>query len=469
VSSLLKKPFDPKDGLVVQYEATLQDGLECGGAYLKFLNTDEKAFTPDTLDGDSPYTLMFGPDRCGGTDKVHVIVRHAAPSGAVEEKHLASPPRMPNDKFPHLYGLAITAAGDVTVKIDGEAVFEGSLFDQGVFEPPFNPPAEIDDEADEKPDTWIDDPQMDDPDATKPEDWDENAPSSIPDEDAEKPEGWLDDEPLEVEDPSASQPSDWDEDEDGSWEAPIVANPKCAEAPGCGNWERPTKYNPDYKGKWYAPRIYNPEYKGEWSPRKIPNPDHYLDEMPLKSIGKIGAVALEVWTMSSGLVVDNVLVAQNDVAAKELEDVWRPKFDAVKAVVDADEKAKFDTDAAPVEPGFVARMTDTISSGLFAVANVLPEGPVRNGAVGFVTTLSESSVSLFAFVALILLVILLLLSSLFGSDSEEPEKEAKKAVGKKKKTDAPEPDDEAEEEEEEEEEEDSPVKSPIRRKTTRKA
>ena len=37
-----------------------------------------------------------------------------------------------------------------------------------------------------------------DPNATKPDDWDENAPREIVDEEATKPEGWLDDEPLEV-------------------------------------------------------------------------------------------------------------------------------------------------------------------------------------------------------------------------------------------------------------------------------
>jgi len=42
---------------------------------------------------------------------------------------------------------------------------------------------------------------MIDPDATKPDDWDEDAPRQIEDEDAEKPEGWLDDEPAEVDDP----------------------------------------------------------------------------------------------------------------------------------------------------------------------------------------------------------------------------------------------------------------------------
>ena len=40
-----------------------------------------------------------------------------------------------------------------------------------------------------------------DPDAAKPEDWDEDAPRQVPDEDADKPEGWLDDEPAQVDDP----------------------------------------------------------------------------------------------------------------------------------------------------------------------------------------------------------------------------------------------------------------------------
>ncbi len=39
-----------------------------------------------------------------------------------------------------------------------------------------------------------------DPDATKPDDWDEDAPRVIPNEDAVKPEGWLDDEPAEIPD-----------------------------------------------------------------------------------------------------------------------------------------------------------------------------------------------------------------------------------------------------------------------------
>jgi Calreticulin family len=45
--------------------------------------------------------------------------------------------------------------------------------------------------------------RIEDPEAKKPDDWDEDAPREIPDEDAQKPEGWLDDEPDEIDDPGA--------------------------------------------------------------------------------------------------------------------------------------------------------------------------------------------------------------------------------------------------------------------------
>ena len=39
ISALFDKPYDPvtEGGLVVQYEVKLQNGLECGGAYMKLL------------------------------------------------------------------------------------------------------------------------------------------------------------------------------------------------------------------------------------------------------------------------------------------------------------------------------------------------------------------------------------------------------------------------------------------------
>ena len=40
---------------------------------------------------DSPYIVMFGPDKCGDTNKVHFILRHQNPvSKEWEEKHFKS-------------------------------------------------------------------------------------------------------------------------------------------------------------------------------------------------------------------------------------------------------------------------------------------------------------------------------------------------------------------------------------------
>lgn len=45
------------------------DGLECGGAYMKLLQ-DNKALHAEEFSNSSPYIIMFGPDKCGATNKV---------------------------------------------------------------------------------------------------------------------------------------------------------------------------------------------------------------------------------------------------------------------------------------------------------------------------------------------------------------------------------------------------------------
>lgn len=103
---------------------------------------------------------------------------------------------------------------------------------------------------------------------------------------------------------------------DGEWEAPLINNPRCADVSGCGPWKAPLIDNPNYKGKWKAPLIPNPNYQGKWSPRKIPNPDYYEDLNPYKMMS-IDAVAFELWTISDGIVFDNVIVT-NDVDISNL-------------------------------------------------------------------------------------------------------------------------------------------------------
>lgn len=48
------------------------DGLECGGAYMKLLQ-DNKKLHADEFSNASPYVIMFGPDKCGSTNKVSKI------------------------------------------------------------------------------------------------------------------------------------------------------------------------------------------------------------------------------------------------------------------------------------------------------------------------------------------------------------------------------------------------------------
>eukprot|EP00879_Flechtneria_rotunda_P031120 GHRR01033972.1.p1 GENE.GHRR01033972.1~~GHRR01033972.1.p1 ORF type:complete len:154 (+),score=13.61 GHRR01033972.1:3-464(+) len=70
VSATLKAPLHAKDGLVVQYEVKFTKGHTCGGAYLKLLSQTENGYTPKRLKSKTPYSIMFGPDRCGPDSRV---------------------------------------------------------------------------------------------------------------------------------------------------------------------------------------------------------------------------------------------------------------------------------------------------------------------------------------------------------------------------------------------------------------
>jgi calnexin len=88
ISAKFPKKIDNKGKtLVVQYEVKLQskplstklvstfywrlmqDSLVCGGAYMKLLQ-DNKKLHAEEFSNASPYVIMFGPDKCGTTNKV---------------------------------------------------------------------------------------------------------------------------------------------------------------------------------------------------------------------------------------------------------------------------------------------------------------------------------------------------------------------------------------------------------------
>ena len=76
------------------------------------------------------------------------------------------------DKQPHLYTLIIRPDNTYSIKFDHNVVNDGSLFTE--FTPAVNPPKEIDDPNDKKPENWDEREKIPDPDARKPDDWNED-------------------------------------------------------------------------------------------------------------------------------------------------------------------------------------------------------------------------------------------------------------------------------------------------------
>ncbi len=197
--------------LVIQYEVKLEETMACGGAYIKLPRA-----TPDFdiahLNNDTPYTIMFGPDKCGGNNKVHFILQYQNPvTSEWQEKHFNETIPIKNDKKVHLYTLVLRADNSFDIMIDSHSVKKGSLLTHLV--PPINPPALIDDASDSKPADWVDAAEIDDPAAVKPDDWDEDQPRKVVDDKAVKPANWADDAQEQIPDPEARKPEDWDDEE----------------------------------------------------------------------------------------------------------------------------------------------------------------------------------------------------------------------------------------------------------------
>ncbi|EFJ41946.1 hypothetical protein VOLCADRAFT_77379 [Volvox carteri f. nagariensis] len=350
LTALLDAPVEPIVAsspkplpLVVQYEVKYDEGVTCGGSYLKLLTADPD-LTPEGLVDSTPYSIMFGPDRCGGTSKIHLIVRHRNPvNGTITEKHLASPPSPETNDYTHVYTLRLFPDHKYEILVDGSLRSSGGLMEPTTLQPPLLPPLELPDLQDVKPADWVDVAQIPDPHAVKPSDWDDR--EMVEDDKATKPKGWLEHEPALINDPAARRPADWDEEEDGQWEPNQIPNPRCKV--GCGPWARPLKRNPAWKGAWKPPLIDNPEYKGPWVQRTLPNPDYFAEEEPLRTgVGPIGGVALELWTIDSGYMFDNILITRDlEVAELAVNQLWKPRNEAerrvqVKPVEDAKELAK---------------------------------------------------------------------------------------------------------------------------------
>ena len=238
--------------------------------------------------GDTPYSIMFGPDICGySTKKVHVILTKDGKNHLTKKDIPCE-----TDELTHVYTLVLKPDNSYEVLVDMQSKHNGSLYEDFDILAPKT---------------------IKDPKAVKPEDWDERA--TIPDETDVKPEGY-DDIPPKIVDTAATKPEDWDDEEDGTWEAPMVANP-------------------EYKGPWTQNTIPNPAYKGVWTAPDIPNPD-FKDDAKLYAFKDLAAVGIELWQVKAGSLFDNILVTDDLAAAKKLAaDTWAKSKDAEKAAHDA--------------------------------------------------------------------------------------------------------------------------------------
>ncbi|TSN76567.1 Calreticulin [Bagarius yarrelli] len=276
--------FSNKDQpLVLQFTVKHEQSIDCGGGYIKLFPSGLKQ---EEMHGDSTYNIMFGPDICGpGTKKVHVIFNYKGKNHLINKDV-----RCKDDEYTHLYTLIVNPDNTYEVKIDNKKVESGSLEDDWDFLPA---------------------KKIKDPEAKKPQDWDER--EKIDDPADKKPErfflylflrtltDW--DKPETIPDPDAKKPDDWDEEMDGEWEPPMVTNP-------------------EYKGEWKPKQIDNPAYKGKWVHPEIDNPE-YTPDSELYKYSSIGVIGLDLWQVKSGTIFDNFLITNDPTFAEEVgNETW---------------------------------------------------------------------------------------------------------------------------------------------------
>merc|ERR1712196_95333 len=288
ISAPIKEFSNKGEDLVVQYSVKHEQGIDCGGAYLKI---GPAPFDGKKFHGESVYNVTFGPDICGMTKRTHLIFNYKE-KNLLKDKDM----RTESDELTHVYTLVVKPDNTFSVSIDGSEVESGKLADGWKF----LEPKEIDDPDDKKPSDWVDEAEMDDPEDKKPDGYD--------------------DIPAKIADPKATKPDDWDDESDGDWEAPQIDNP-------------------EFKGEWKAKRIANPAYKGVWAPKKIANPA-YVEDTTIGQYGSFGWVGIDVWQVKAGTIFDNMLITDDVATAKAAADKLKEEKDAEKAKKAEEDRAK---------------------------------------------------------------------------------------------------------------------------------
>jgi len=107
---------------VIQYEVRLPPELDCGGAYLKLISSLASTCKRSEFSADTPYIIMFGPDKCGIRSRVQLIIQRQNPINKLFYSHLFSSVgplmKVKIDRFTHLYTLHVKTDNTINFYID---------------------------------------------------------------------------------------------------------------------------------------------------------------------------------------------------------------------------------------------------------------------------------------------------------------------------------------------------------------
>ncbi|XP_013001959.2 calreticulin-3 isoform X3 [Cavia porcellus] len=226
--------------------------MDCGGGYVKLFPAD---LDPRTLNSQSPYYIMFGPDICGfDFKKVHVILQFKNEYHA-NKKTI----KCKVDGFTHLYTLILRPDLTYEVKIDGQSTELGSIEHDWHLTSLRKTAAMVVAAA----------ADTDQGRARTAQDWKKH---------------FLD--------ARANKPSDWNSELDRDWPGPMLQKPPYQDG------LKPEGINPDI-----------------WLHEKMSSTS-YLTQYDLSEFENIGAIGLELWQVRSGTIFDNFLLTDDEAYAE---------------------------------------------------------------------------------------------------------------------------------------------------------
>ncbi|ORX82106.1 calreticulin [Anaeromyces robustus] len=264
ISAPLDEIFSTKDKtFVIQYTMKQEKKVTCSSNYIKLFPRNLKQ---KQLNSSSYYNLLFGPNKCKTFNQTQAYLTYNQKKPLLKKQVDTTA-----DHLTHLYTFIVKPDQTYQILIDNEEKASGHFFnDWDYLEPKMIPDPKV-----KKPENWVDEEFIDDPNDKRPE--------------------GLDVIPRYIPDPQSVKPDDWDEIDDGMWIPVMMENPEFQE--------------------WYPKTIRNPAYMGEWIHPKIENPDYYEDnEIYVQEYAYVG---FEFYQVNAGTLFDNIIITDSIEEAQE--------------------------------------------------------------------------------------------------------------------------------------------------------